>query len=396
MIKRKNARWSIAALTVMACLSGCEESGNQAATAGPPAVEVVKLQAQRLAFTSDLPGRIEPMRVAEVRARVSGIVLSRKFVEGADVKSGDVLFQIDPAPLQAALSRARADLAKIEAAVFDAKAVVHRYEPLVGIDAISRQDFDTAQTTFKSAQAARASALADVQTAQLNLDYATVKAPISGRIGRALVTEGALVGQGEATAMATIQQLDPIYADFKQPVADMLRMRAALTDGKDGNKGAPISITVDGTDQKRGGKLLFSDVTVDRGTGQVSLRGQFANPDGLLLPGMYVRVHAGQGADPQAILVPQRAVQRNVDGTAQVIVVGKGDIAESRSVRTGTMQGADWHIIQGLEAGDLVVVGGGHAARLGEKVSVTDVTSKATTPAVAVSSNSTPTNDAHN
>lgn len=206
----------------------------------------------------------------------------------------------------------------------------------------------------------------------MNLDYATVKAPISGRIGRAQVTEGALVGQNEATVMAKIQQLDPIYVDFTQPVADMLRMRAALQDGSLGQgEGAAISLTIDGTDQKRNGRLLFSDIAVDRTTGQVSVRGEFANPDVLLLPGMYVRVQTRQGVDPEAILVPQRAVLRSTDGKPQVMVVGKDEVVESRLVQTGTMRGGDWHIVEGLNAGDRVIVGGVNAAVPGQKVSVT-------------------------
>ncbi|WP_246289071.1 efflux RND transporter periplasmic adaptor subunit [Achromobacter deleyi] len=343
-----------------------------AGQAEPRAVQVVAVQPQRYDLASSLPGRVEPMRVAEVRARVAGIVLSRNFEEGADVKAGDVLFRIDPAPFKAALSRAQGELAKADAALSDAQAVLRRYTPLVKIEAVSQQDFDTASAAVKSAQAARRSAQADVETAQLNLDYATVKAPISGRIGRAQVTEGALVGQNEATVMAKIQQLDPIYVDFTQPVADMLRMREAMQTGELGQEeGADISISIDGADRTRSGRLLFSDIAVDRGTGQVSLRGEFANPDVLLLPGMYVRVQTRQGVDPQAILVPQRAVTRSTDGKPQVLLVGEGDVVQTRLVRTGTMRGADWHILEGLSAGDRVIVGGVNAAVPGQKVSVT-------------------------
>ncbi|AUA58148.1 Acriflavine resistance protein A precursor [Achromobacter spanius] len=373
MKRRLPATALVSALGLTLVLAGCGgESPNQAQADTPRPVQVVEVQAQRYALSSTLPGRVEPVRVAEVRARVAGIVLSRNFEEGADVKAGDVLFRIDPAPFKAALSRAQGELAKADAAVADAQAILKRYTPLVKIEAVSQQDFDTATTTLKSAQAARRSAQADVETAQLNLDYATVKAPISGRIGRAQVTEGALVGQNEATAMATIQQLDPIYVDFNQPVADMLRMRAALQNGSLGQgEGASISITIDGTDQRRSGKLLFSDIAVDRSTGQVSVRGEFANPDVLLLPGMYVRVETQQGVDPNAILVPQRAVTRSTDGKPQVMLVGKDDVVESRAVQTGTMRGADWHIVDGLSVGDRVIVGGVSAAVPGQKVSVT-------------------------
>lgn len=372
MKRRLPATALVAALGLTLVLAGCGgESSNQAQADTPRPVQVVEVQAQRYALSSTLPGRVEPVRVAEVRARVAGIVLTRNFEEGADVKAGDVLFRIDPAPFKAALSRAQGELAKADAAVADAQAILKRYTPLVKIEAVSQQDFDTATTTLKSAQAARRSAQADVETAQLNLDYATVKAPISGRIGRAQVTEGALVGQNEATAMATIQQLDPIYVDFNQPVADMLRMRAALQNGSLGQgEGASISITIDGTDERRSGKLLFSDIAVDRTTGQVSVRGEFANPDVLLLPGMYVRVETKQGVDPNAILVPQRAVTRSTDGKPQVMLVGKNDVVESRAVQTGTMRGSDWHIVDGLAVGDRVIVGGVSAAVPGQKVSV--------------------------
>lgn len=328
-------------------------------------------------MVSELPGRIEPVRVAEVRARVPGIVLKRSFREGADVKAGEALFQIDPAPLKAAQSRAEGEIARADAAVFEAQSRVQRYAPLVEIQAVSRQDFDTAQADLRSARATRRTAAADLETAKLNLDYATVRAPISGRIGRALVTEGALVGQGEATPMATIQQLDPVYADFKQPVADVMRMRDALADGrlmaqaeptKGKAKGARIVATIDGTQKTREGRLLFSDISVDPGTGQVSLRGELPNADGLLLPGMYVRVQVRQGLDPQAIFVPQRAVRRSTDGKPQLIVVGKGDVAEARIVRTGAMLGADWHIVEGLSAGERVIVSG--EANPGDKVTL--------------------------
>ncbi len=372
MSKHQPWRWPVAVAAAAVLLAGCGGEAGPTAAAEPRAVQAVAVQPQRYTLASSLPGRVEPVRVAEVRARVAGIVLSREFEEGADVKAGDVLFRIDPAPFKAALSRAEGDLAKSEAALSEAQAVVRRYTPLVKIEAVSQQDFDTATAALKSAQAARRSAQADVETARLNLDYATVKAPISGRIGRAQVTEGALVGQNEATVMAKVQQLDPIYVDFTQPVADMLRTRTAMQTGELGQEeGAAISISIDGTDRSRNGRLLFSDIAVDRGTGQVSLRGEFANPDVLLLPGMYVRVQTRQGVDPDAILVPQRAVVRSTDGKPQVLVAGPDDVVETRAVRTGTMRGADWHIVEGLAAGDRVIVGGVGAAVPGQKVSVT-------------------------
>ena len=351
--------------------AGC---GRQEVSREPPLAEVETLTVQPRLFTltSELPGRIEPVRVAEVRARVAGIVLSRHFQEGSDVKAGQLLFQIDPAPFKATLSRAQGELAKAEAALAEARSVVRRYEPLVSIEAVSQLDFETAQATQKSAQAACQAAAADVEVAKLNLAHATVTAPISGRIGRALVTEGALVGQNEATPLAIIQQLTPIYADFRQPVADMLRLREALATGRlagTKDKGALISLSIEGSQQKREGRLMFSDITVDRSTGQVSLRGLFDNADALLLPGMYVRVTVNQGDDPQAILVPQRAVQRSSDGKAQVLVVDQGDVAQVRPVRTGEMRDGEWHILEGLNPGERVIVGG--AAQAGSKVRAT-------------------------
>ncbi|SNS92451.1 membrane fusion protein, multidrug efflux system [Pseudomonas japonica] len=344
-------------LAAAIALAGCNPATEQeaAATASYP-VEVVTLVAEQMTLAAELPGRVEPMRVAEVRARVPGIVLHKRFEEGADVKAGDVLFNIDPAPLKATLARVEADLARAQAMQQEAQARVKRYEPLVKIEAVSQQDFDTATAELRSAQAAVRSAQADVQTARLNLGYATVTAPISGRIGRALITEGALVGQGDATLMARIQQLDPIYIDFTQSAADALRLRQALKDGALAAGGQALTAQVEGTDFQRAGELMFTDVTVDRGTGQVVLRGRFDNADGTLLPGMYVRVRTPQGTDKQAILVPQRAVQRGSDGQARVMVAANG-VAEARAVQTGAMQGARWQITAGLKAGDQVIVG---------------------------------------
>lgn len=361
---------SVVVLAAAMALAGCGPSGEpEAAAEAARPVDVVAVVTEPLVLTSELPGRIEPMRVAEVRARVAGIVLQKKFEEGADVKAGDLLFQIDPAPLKAAVSRAEGELSRAQASLYEAQARVKRYEPLVKIEAVSQQDFDTATADMRSAQAAVRSAQADLETARLNLGYASVKAPISGRIGRALVTEGALVGQGEVTLMARIQQLDPIYADFTQPVADALRLRETLKGGNlSSGESQALSIRVDGTNYQRQGELLFTDVSVDRGTGQVSLRGKFANADGVLLPGMYVRVTAPQGSDDKAILVPQRAVQRATDGSAHVLVIGADNRVETRPVQTGAMQGARWQISQGLASGDKVIVGGLTGLQPGAKV----------------------------
>lgn len=365
---RLRAVGTISAL--VAALAGCGPASEPEA-AGEVArpVDIAAVSTETLTLTSELPGRIEPMRVAEVRARVAGIVMLKRFEEGADVKAGDLLFQIDPAPLKAAVSRAEGELARAQAAQQEAQARVKRYEPLVKIEAVSQQDFDTATADLRSAQASVRSAQADLETARLNLGYASVKAPISGRIGRALVTEGALVGQGDATLMARVQQLDPIYVDFTQPVAEALRLREALKSGNlPAGQSQALSLRVEGTPHERQGELLFTDISVDRGTGQVSLRGKFSNSDGLLLPGMYVRVTAPQGIEANAILVPQRAVQRTSDGSAHVLVIGADSRVETRQVQTGVMQGSRWQISQGLVSGDQVIVGGLSGLQPGAKV----------------------------
>ncbi len=352
-------------------LAGCEQKPQQdpAASAAPKEVEAVAVKAESFTVVDELPGRIEPVRVAQVRARVAGIVLTRTFEEGADVKAGAVLFQIDPAPFKAALSKAQGDLARTEATLFETQATVKRYESLVEIEAVSRQTFDTARSALQNAAAAKKSAQADVETARLDLGYATVRAPISGRIGRAMVTEGALVGQGETTLLATIQQLDPVYADFTQPVADALQMRAAIQEGRlpKGGEDA-LSLSVDGTDYQSTGTLLFTDVAVDRTTGQVSLRARFANPKGVLLPGMYVRVRTPQRVDANAILVPQRAVQRSSDGAARVLVIAQDGTAEARPVKTGAMQDSRWQITEGLKDGEQVIIGNMTGLNPGDKV----------------------------
>jgi multidrug efflux system membrane fusion protein len=352
-------------------LAGCEQKQQQdhAASKAPKEVEAITVNAESFTVVDELPGRIEPVRVAQVRARVAGIVLSRNFEEGADVKAGAVLFQIDPAPFKAALSKAQGDLARTEATLFETQATVKRYESLVEIEAVSRQTFDTARSALQNAIAAKKSAQADVETARLNLGYATVKAPISGRIGRAMVTEGALVGQGETTLLATIQQLDPVYADFTQPAAEALQMRAAIQEGRlpKGGEDA-LSLSVDGTDYTSTGTLLFTDVAVDRTTGQVSLRARFANPKGVLLPGMYVRVRTPQRVDSNAILVPQRAVQRSGDGAAHVLVITQDGTVEARPVKTGAMQDSRWQITEGLKADEQVIVGNMTGLSAGDKV----------------------------
>lgn len=292
---------------------------------------------------------------------MAGVVQKRHFVEGTTVKEGALLFSIESAPFEAALDRVRGALARADAQVKQAQSVTRRYEQLVKSSAVSQQEYDDALAALQTAEANQLSARADVRTAQLDLGYATVRAPISGRIGRSLVSEGALVGQGNTTPMALIQQMDPVYADFTQSAQAVLRLREAIEDGKlsaDSKGQASVTISVDGTRHKVQGRLMFSDVTVDPGTGQVLLRGLFPNPQGLLMPGVYVRASTEQGVDEKAVFLPQRAILRGPDGAAKVMTVSAEGTAQERAVQTGAMQGSEWQVTDGLKAGDQVIVSG--------------------------------------
>jgi membrane fusion protein (multidrug efflux system) len=364
VIRRSFAFSSIPFVLALA-LAACGGDGQQQGKGGPgggmppPEVSVVTVKSGSLDLTSELPGRLEAVRTAEVRARVPGIVQKLLFREGSDVKAGDELFQIDPAPLKAARDSAAADLARAEAARDQTRAQAERAEALIGKKLISQQVYDTAQANAKQAQAGVAAAKAALDTAQLNLGYATVRAPISGRIGRALVTEGALVGQGEATPLALIQQINPVYANFSQSSVDMLKLRQALQSGKLKGTGPEAQVTLvmeDGSEYAHKGRLLFSDFAVDPTTGSVSLRAEFPNPERLLLPGMYVRVRVPQAVASNAITVPQRALQRNPQG-AFVLLVRDGKVAV-QPVTVGEAQGDAWIITDGLKGGEQVIVEG--------------------------------------
>jgi len=351
------------ALTASA-LTACG-SKDQAAAAGaaPPPMEVgvVTVESKPVALTQELPGRLEASRVAQVRARAAGIVQKRTFEEGSEVKAGQVLFEIDPAPLRAQLNSAKAQLARAEANFKQASARAARYAPLVEINAISKQDYDDAVAARDQAEAEVAAAKAAVETARLNLSYATVEAPIAGRIGRALVTEGALVGQGEPTPLATVQQIDPIYVNLTQSSAELLRLRRAMAAGKLASVGEGaaqvVLITEDGQEYPHPGKLLFSDISVDQSTGAVTVRAEVPNPERFLLPGMYVRARIEQAVAKEAITVPQQAVVRSAQG-AIVMVVGEDSKVAPRPVRVGRAVGDHWVIDDGLKSGDRVIVDG--------------------------------------
>jgi membrane fusion protein (multidrug efflux system) len=358
----------LAALALALVLTGCGEKSENAAGKGagggpPPAeVGVVTVQSRPVGLVTELPGRLEASRVAQVRARAAGILLHRLFVEGSDVRAGQPLFKIDPNSLQAVVSAGQATLARAQATLAQANAQIERYKPLLEANAISKQDYTNAVAAQKTAEADVAVAKANLQSGQINLGYATVTAPISGRIGRALVTEGALVGQGEATPLAVIQQIQPMYVNFTQSTTDVLALRRALESGKfrraDGNDAASVQIVLeDGSVYAHPGKLLFSDLSVDPTSGQITLRAEVPNPRGLLLPGMYVRVRLEQAETPTGIVVPQQAVQRGATGDSVMVVAADGTVSP-RPVKVGTAQGGDWVVLEGLKPGETVMVDG--------------------------------------
>jgi membrane fusion protein (multidrug efflux system) len=323
-------------------------------------VGVVTVTPGALGLVSELPGRTEASRVAQVRARVAGILQKRLFREGSEVKAGQALFTIDDAPYRATLASAQATQARAEANLGQARALAERYKPLVAANAISQQEFVTAVSAQKSAEADVAVAKAAVQTAQLNVGYAAVAAPISGRIGRALVTEGALVGQGEATQLAVVQQIDPLFVNFTQSAAEVLRLRAAIASGAlkgSGDQAAVSVVMEDGSLYPLRGKLLFSDLTVDATSDQITLRAELPNPKGALLPGLFVRVRLEQAQAPAAILLPQQAVARGNGGDTVMVVGADGKVAP-RPVKLGAAQAGQWVVLGGLQAGEQVMVDG--------------------------------------
>jgi membrane fusion protein, multidrug efflux system len=324
----------------------------------PPEVGVIVTKAQSVELMTTLPGRVDPVRVAQVRARVNGVVQKRLFTEGSLVKEGQPLFQIDPAPYEATLQAARATLGRAEANLAQTTAQAERYKPLVEANAVSKQEYVNVVAAQKQAQADVAAGKAAVRSAEINRGYASVRAPISGRIGRALVTEGALVSATEATQLALIQQSDRVYINITQSGAELQRMRRSAGLKVHGNGSLPVTVLLDdGSELPVKGKLLFSDVVVDPSTGQVALRAEVPNKDGLLLPGQYVRVRLAQAEVPAGYLVPQQAVTRGSSGDT-VIVVGPDNKPGPRPVKIGSQVGNQWVVLEGLKEGEQVVVDG--------------------------------------
>ena len=373
----KHARFSLLPSFILisaALLAGCDDQGDKHAQAVEPLVTVHVATAAPLAVTTELPGRTSAFRIAEVRPQVSGIVLKRNFTEGSDVEAGQSLYQIDPATWQANYDSAKGELAKSEAAAAIAHLTVKRYAPLVGTKYISQQEYDQAIADARQADAAVIAAQAAVESARINLAYTKVTSPIGGRIGKSSVTEGALVTDGQAAALATVQQLDPIYVDVTQSSSDFMRLKQSVAQGslhKD-NTGSSVQLVMEnGTAYSLKGTLQFSDVTVDESTGSITLRAVFPNPQHTLLPGMFVRARIDEGVQPNAILIPQQGVTRTPRGDATVLVVNKQSQVESRTVVASQAIGDKWLISEGLQPGDQVIISGIQKVHPGVKVKAT-------------------------
>ncbi|MFA4500804.1 efflux RND transporter periplasmic adaptor subunit [Xanthomonas perforans] len=355
-------------------------------------VGVQTLKAQRLAVDQTLSGRTVAYVTSDVRPQVGGILRKRLFTEGQDVQAGQVLYEIDPASYQAAYDTAKGDLAQAEAAVLSARPKAQRYQTLVGLDAVSKQDGDDALATLRSNQAAVVAAKASLQTARINLDYTRITAPVSGRIGTSSYTPGALVSAGQSEVLATINQLDPIYVDVTQSSAQLLQLRRQLDAGQlkavDGKAEVTLQLE-DGSTYAHSGTLEVVDAAVDTATGTVKLRAVVPNPERVLLPGMYVTAKLSMAVDEQAILVPQQAISRNSKGQAVAMVVGSDNKVAQRVLTTGDAIGDKWVVRQGLKAGDKVIVQGLQKASVGAEVRAMEVSQTAAADSAANASPST-------
>jgi len=375
-IRKEPLKFLAAAMVLSAGLltAGCGKPNAGGPPPGPPEVAVVTVRPEQAVLITELPGRTSAYRVAEIRPQVNGIVLKRMFTEGADVKAGEVLYQIDPAPYQSALANARAALSRAEANLPALRSRVGRYKDLIPDKAVSQQDYDDAAAVVKQAEADVEVWKAAVETARINLAYTRVTAPISGRIGRSNVTEGALVTAHQPLSLATIQQLDPIYVDVPQSTADLLRLKGRLKGGRldrNGTSQKKVQLLLeDGTPYPMEGTLQFQDVTVDPTTGSVILRVVFPNPQGVLLPGMFERAVVKEGVNRRAILIPQQSVSRDPKGNPVVLIVDAGGKVQPRMIEIERAIGDQWLVSSGLSAGDRVIVEGLQRARPGASVKV--------------------------
>lgn len=357
----------------MALLTGCSKKDAKPAPkpTGPVEVGVVAIQPQSVTLRKDLPGRTSAVRVAEVRARVNGIVQKRLFTEGSDVKLNQPLFKIDPAPYAATLESSQAAVSRAEAVVAQTKTLAERYQKLIETNAVSKQELDNATAQVKTAQADLAAARAAVKSAAINVSYTTVTAPIAGRIGRADVTEGAYVQSTTATLLATVQQIDNIYVDLTWSSAEALALRRAVENKELTNESSAAKVVLlleDGREYSEQGTLQFADITVDSTTGSISLRAVFPNPKRELLPGMFVRARIDEGTHANAMLVPQRGVTRDQAGRPMALVVGAGNKVERRQLETEREVGDAWLVTSGIKPGDQVIVEGLQKVRPGAEV----------------------------
>ena len=386
---RSAAAVALSALFLAACSGGKEQGGAPGAGGPPPApaVTVMTLKSESVPMVAELPGRTSPFLIAELRPQVTGIVTERAFNEGSEVKAGQVLYRIDPAPYQAAFDSAKAALARAEANAQVARIKADRHAALVKIEAVSKQANDDAQAGLKQAQAEVAAAKAALDKAKIDLDYTRLKSPIAGRIGRSAVTAGALVTANQVQALATVQQLDPIYVDLTQSSADMLRLRGEIAAGRlqAGAKGElPVKLILeDGSEYAAEGRLALSEVTVDESTDSMTLRAQFSDADGVLLPGMYVRARLPQGTRSDAILVPHKALSRDPLGNALVMAVDAESKVVARPVQVAQSLGENWVVTSGVKAGERIIIEGLQKVRPGVAVQAEEAGAAPAAPAAA-------------
>ena len=370
--RTKVLRTSLTVLAISLALSGCGERGTPAPNAGPAEVGVLAVAPQRVALDAELSGRTSAFTIAEVRPQVSGIILKRLFTEGSDVKAGQTLYKIDPATYKATADSAAAALARAEATLATTSLKAKRYQQLIGIHAVGQQDYDDVVAAQKAAKADVAANRAALESARINLSYTRVSTPVSGRIGKSSVTPGALVTADQISALATVQQLDPIYVDVTRSNGELLQLKRDLASGlikRAGNDQARVKLTLeDGSVYPLEGKLQFSDVTVDQSTGAITLRAIFPNPKHDLLPGMYVRARLVQGVNEKAILVPQNSVTHDSKGNAVAMVIGADGKAATRALTITHAIGNQWLVDAGLHPGDQLIVDGLQKIRPGMPV----------------------------
>ena len=381
MQRSRIALFVLSALVGSVALTGCDQAAEQSQASAPKAVPVgvLTLKSQALTLKKELPGRISAFQIAEIRPQVSGIVQSRLFVEGKEVKQGQALYQIDPATFEADLAASEASVARAQASISSSKAKASRFSELLKIKAVSQQDFDEADAAYKQAKAELLTAKAQLKSAQINLDYSHVSSPISGQISKSSVTVGALVSANQSTALATVTQLDPIYIDLTQSSNELTKLKKAISSGAlsvDSTSQTDVELIMeDGSVYPHKGTLQFSEVTVDPSTGSVILRAKFSNPEKLLLPGMYARASIVEGVKAGAILAPQRGVSRNSKGEPTAMVVSKDNTVESRVLKVDRTIGSDWLVTDGLSDGDKLIVEGLQKIRPGAPVNPSEIQS---------------------